>query len=120
MLLDKLIPVYDVVEQHRTVVRARGTGRRARGQVLDAARRALRGSVGRPLPGWSTAGVRAHRLELHRGAQSGRGNRVPHGNARAKFEAYWLVVRLGSGLIRRAMLRAIRHEAEHQVGQGMR
>lgn len=33
-------------------------------------------------------------------------------DARAKFRAYWLVVRPGSGLIRRAMLRAVRREAE--------
>lgn len=32
--------------------------------------------------------------------------------ARASFRAYWFVVRPGSGLIRRAMLRAIRLEAE--------
>lgn len=33
-------------------------------------------------------------------------------DARVKFRAYWLVVRPGSGLIRRAMLRGIRREAE--------
>lgn len=33
-------------------------------------------------------------------------------DARVAFRAYWLVVRPGSGLIRRAMLRAIRREAE--------
>jgi hypothetical protein len=33
-------------------------------------------------------------------------------DARTRFRAYWLVVRPGSGLIRRAMLRAIRREAE--------
>ncbi|CAN5245081.1 hypothetical protein BH23GEM2_BH23GEM2_24460 [soil metagenome] len=33
-------------------------------------------------------------------------------DARVKFRAYWLVVRPGSGLIRRAMLEAIRREAE--------
>jgi hypothetical protein len=33
-------------------------------------------------------------------------------NARARFRAYWLIVRPGSGLIRRAMLRSIRREAE--------
>lgn len=33
-------------------------------------------------------------------------------DARLKFRAYWLVVRPGSGLIRRAMLQAIRREAE--------
>ena len=31
---------------------------------------------------------------------------------RWKFRAYWLVIRPGSGLIRRQMLRAIRHAAE--------
>ena len=31
---------------------------------------------------------------------------------RRRFRAYWLLVRLGSGLIRRAMLRAIRRAAE--------
>jgi hypothetical protein len=35
-------------------------------------------------------------------------------DARAKFRAYWFVVRPGSGLIRRAMLRAIRREAERR------
>jgi hypothetical protein len=34
-------------------------------------------------------------------------------DARLKFRAYWFVVRPGSGLIRRAMLRAIRLQAEH-------
>jgi hypothetical protein len=34
-------------------------------------------------------------------------------DARLKFRAYWFVVRPGSGLIRRAMLRAIRLHAEH-------
>ena len=33
-------------------------------------------------------------------------------DARMKFRAYWFVVRPGSGLIRRAMLRAIRLQAE--------
>jgi hypothetical protein len=33
-------------------------------------------------------------------------------DACTRFRAYWLVVRPGSGLIRRAMLRAIRREAE--------
>lgn len=33
-------------------------------------------------------------------------------NARRKFTLYWMVVRPGSGLIRRMMLRAIRREAE--------
>ena len=33
-------------------------------------------------------------------------------DARTKFRAYWMVVRPGSGLIRRSMLRAIRREAE--------
>jgi hypothetical protein len=37
-------------------------------------------------------------------------------DARVRFRAYWLVVRPGSGLIRRAMLRAIRREAERQAG----
>lgn len=36
-------------------------------------------------------------------------------DARGKFRAYWLLVRPGSGLIRRAMLRAIRREAERHV-----
>lgn len=35
-------------------------------------------------------------------------------DARAKFRAYWLVVRPGSGLIRRAMLGAVRREAERR------
>lgn len=33
-------------------------------------------------------------------------------DARLKFRLYWLVIRPGSGLIRRAMLRAIRRQAE--------
>ena len=33
-------------------------------------------------------------------------------DVRVRFRAYWLVIRLGSGLIRWAMLRAIRREAE--------
>jgi hypothetical protein len=37
-------------------------------------------------------------------------------DARARFRAYWLVIRPGSGLIRRAMLRAIRREAEGRNG----
>jgi hypothetical protein len=36
-------------------------------------------------------------------------------DARAKFRAYWTVVRPGSGLIRRRMLRAIRCEAERMA-----
>ncbi|MFL5481796.1 MAG: hypothetical protein ACJ8AK_06360 [Gemmatimonadaceae bacterium] len=35
-------------------------------------------------------------------------------DARVKFRAYWLVVRPGSGLIRRSMLGAIRREAERE------
>ena len=35
-------------------------------------------------------------------------------DARGRFRAYWLIVRPGSGLIRRAMLQAIRREAERQ------
>jgi hypothetical protein len=37
-------------------------------------------------------------------------------DARVKFRAYWLVVGPGSGFIRRAMLRAIRREAERRTG----
>jgi hypothetical protein len=33
--------------------------------------------------------------------------------ARNRFRAYWFLVRPGSGLIRRVMLRSIRHKAEH-------
>jgi hypothetical protein len=33
-------------------------------------------------------------------------------DVRAKFRAYWLLIRLGSGIIRWEILRAIRHEAE--------
>jgi hypothetical protein len=36
-------------------------------------------------------------------------------DARWKFRLYWLAVRPGSGLIRRAMLRAIRREAEREA-----
>jgi hypothetical protein len=36
-------------------------------------------------------------------------------DARRAFTTYWLFVRPGSGLIRRAMLRAIRHYAENQA-----
>lgn len=39
-------------------------------------------------------------------------------DARWKFRLYWLVVRPGSGLIRRAMLREIRDEAERRGGFG--
>jgi len=39
-------------------------------------------------------------------------------DARRKFRLYWLIVRPGSGLIRVAMLRAIRREAEGRVGNG--
>ena len=35
-------------------------------------------------------------------------------DARGRFRMYWFVVRPGSGLIRRAMLRAIRREAERR------
>jgi hypothetical protein len=37
-------------------------------------------------------------------------------DARVKFHAYWLLVRPGSGLIRRSMLGAIRREAEGRRG----
>ncbi len=36
-------------------------------------------------------------------------------DARLRFRTYWLIVRPGSGLIRRAMLRAIRREAERRA-----
>jgi hypothetical protein len=36
-------------------------------------------------------------------------------DVRAKFRAYWLVIRPGSGLIRREILRAIRREAERHA-----
>ncbi len=39
-------------------------------------------------------------------------------DARLKFRAYWFFVRPGSGLIRRAMLRAIRREAERSGRSG--
>ncbi|HKH91012.1 MAG TPA: hypothetical protein VKA54_04365 [Gemmatimonadaceae bacterium] len=41
-------------------------------------------------------------------------------DARASFRAYWLVVRPGSGLIRREMLAAIRREAERRVTRTQR
>lgn len=37
-------------------------------------------------------------------------------DARWKFRLYWLLVRPGSGIIRRSMLRAIRHHAESAAG----
>jgi hypothetical protein len=37
-------------------------------------------------------------------------------DARARFRVYWLLVRPGSGLIRRMMLRSIRREAERRGG----
>jgi hypothetical protein len=39
-------------------------------------------------------------------------------DARARFRVYWLLVRPGSGVIRRSMLRAIRREAERRGGPG--
>jgi len=39
---------------------------------------------------------------------------------RARFGLYWLVIRAGSGLIRRDMLRAIARRAEEQAGRGTR
>ena len=44
--------------------------------------------------------------------------RIPHPGARRKFAGYWVMIRWGSGLIRRMWLRAIRRRAEkewHQV-----
>jgi hypothetical protein len=41
-------------------------------------------------------------------------------DVRTKFLAYWLVIRLGSGLIRREILRAIRREAESHSSSGNR
>lgn len=41
-------------------------------------------------------------------------------DARSRFRLYWLVVRPGSGLIRRAMLRAIRRHAEGRAGSAGR
>lgn len=38
-------------------------------------------------------------------------------DARARFRAYWLVVRPGSGLIRREMLRSIRRAAERSASR---
>jgi hypothetical protein len=66
---------------------------------------------GHPLAGWSvTLAPRAHRQ-----TQRATPTRVRSGaDARTRFRAYWLVVRPGSGLIRRAMLRSIRREAERQ------
>ena len=42
------------------------------------------------------------------------------GAARRRFLPYWLVVRPGSGLIRRYMLRAVRGAAERHAGRGRR
>ena len=36
-------------------------------------------------------------------------------DVRSRFRAYWIVIRLGSGLIRRDILRAIRREAERRA-----
>jgi hypothetical protein len=201
MLLDELMPVYDVVERHQTVVRAApdvvfraireadlagGPVTRAllAVRVLPAATLALARSPRAALAEW-----RARRAERRRGmdlaAFERAGFRVvaerapeelvigllgkfwtPRGglcaevstahfaagppvgyalagwsfsvvprsdgrtdlrtetrvwcapDARAKFRTYWLVVRPGSGLIRRAMLRAIRREAERRGGDG--
>jgi hypothetical protein len=195
VLLDELMPVYDVVERHRTVVRAtpervfeairtadlagdpvtrtlfavravpaaavalarspratlsewrHGRGERRRGLRLTdlegsgfrvVAERApeelVLGLLGRfwtprgglhpdvsqthfaagppqgyALAGWAFAVVALGdgRTELH---TETRVWCAP--DARAKFRAYWLLVRPGSGLIRRSMLRAIRREAE--------
>jgi len=41
-------------------------------------------------------------------------------DARTKFRLYWLLVRPGSGLVRRAMLRSIRREAERRAAGGGR
>lgn len=42
--------------------------------------------------------------------------RIDSGPARSRFRAYWFVVRPFSGLLRRAMLRAVRREAERSRG----
>jgi hypothetical protein len=39
-------------------------------------------------------------------------------DARAKFRLYWLLVRPGSGLVRRSMLRSIRREATEGDAMG--
>lgn len=73
MLLDELMPQYDVVERHQTLVRAEPSAVYAAVREADLAG----GPVTRP-----------------------------------RFRIYWLIVRPGSGLIRRSMLRAIRRRAE--------
>ena len=42
--------------------------------------------------------------------------RIPDRHARRKFAAYWLMIKWGSGLIRRAWLRALKQRAEKEWG----
>ncbi len=199
MLLDELMPVYDVVERHRIIVhatpeivfdairaanlgrgpltrtlltvravpaaviaflrspraaraewRARRSGRRRGLRLADFERTGFRvvaerrpaelviGLLGRfwtprgglhpevtrahfsavPPQGFALAGWNFSVIPCGDGVVELRtGTRVwcAH-DARMKFRAYWFVVRPGSGLIRRAMLRAIRLQAERPAG----
>ena len=199
MLLDDLMPEYDVVERHRTVVRAPpdvvygaireadlGGGPVTRALLaLRAAPAALVAVVRSPRAAWAEyreraaarrRGVRLHDFEragfrivaerapvelvigllgrfwtprggvcaelsaetFRAGPPAGQAlagwsftvTGRPDGSselrtetrvrcaadARRKFRLYWLAVRPGSGLIRRAMLRAIRRQAERRGG----
>jgi hypothetical protein len=201
LLLDELMPVYDVVERHRTVVRAAPeavfaairsanlsggllTGTLLAARAVPAALIALARSPsaalaelrarrterrgGLRLAGFERAGfrivaerapeelvigllgqfwtprggVRAEVSAAHFAAGPPQGYALAGWNftvtpradgtsalrtetrvwcapdVRAKFRAYWLVIRPGSGLIRRSMLRSIRREAERRGGAG--
>jgi hypothetical protein len=161
MLLDDLMPHYDVVERHRTIVRAPPnvafSGIReanlaggAMTRVLLALRAtpATLAAIARsPRAAWAERRDRASSrqgvIRLHDFERAGFrvvAERVadelviftvalrPDGSSelrtetrvwcaadvRWKFRLYWLAVRPGSGLIRRAMLGAIRRHAELQ------
>jgi hypothetical protein len=195
-LLDELMPTYDVVERHRTIVRASPDRVYAALRASDLSGGALTRALlaVRALPALLLAFARSPRgalAELRERRERGRGHRLadferagfsvvaerapeelvigllgkfwtpraglradvaaadfradpPSGHAlagwsftvasradgltelatetrvrcaadaRTRFRVYWLVVRPGSGLIRRAMLRAVRREAERQ------
>ena len=195
MLLDELMPVYDVVERHRILVRAAPEITFAAIKSFDLSDslliRALLGARSLPAvlsallrsPRTAAAEFRARRAELRfadleragfhliaervpeelvigvlgkfwtaRGSLSCQVSAAtfaagppngfalagwnftvaPDGNGRstlrtetrvwcapdvrARFRAYWFVIRLGSGLIRWEILRAIRREAERSAG----
>ena len=118
-LLDAALPRWDVMEQHVGVVPAPTDGLRPDVGSVAALRPVDLDDLGRPLPdGWVRIGMDFRLSPAGTGTWLATETRVLASGPRARraFVACWVVIRAGSGLIRRELLLAVARRAESAGG----